>query len=154
MPLLLPILLVIHIGLAIGLFLPCLLLPFTLGEHAPMGRGGRVSRVLLRLQAGGSVAIGIGLALSGGALVLVVGPEILGQPWLIVALGVYAANLAAALVIQRPGLRRLLGSRAPVGPGERMAWNLRARRQRYVSYVMTAAVGVIGFLMSTKPELW
>ena len=30
-------------------------------------------------------------------------------------------------------------------------WKERARRQRYVSYLMAALVGVIGFLMSTKP---
>jgi hypothetical protein len=29
----------------------------------------------------------------------------------------------------------------------------RARRQRYVAYGMAAAIGVIGFLMMSKPEL-
>ena len=33
-------------------------------------------------------------------------------------------------------------------------WTERARRQRYVSYVMAGLVGTIGFLMSTKPVLW
>ena len=29
-----------------------------------------------------------------------------------------------------------------------------ARRQRYVAYGITTAVGLIAFLMSTKPALW
>jgi len=32
-------------------------------------------------------------------------------------------------------------------------WRERAMRQRYVSYLMAGLVGVIGFLMSTKPTL-
>jgi len=39
-------------------------------------------------------------------------------------------------------------------PAEEARWQARARRQRYVSYVMALAVGMIAFLMSTKPELW
>lgn len=151
---LLPLLLLVHITLAVGLFLPNLLLPFALREQAPgVGASGAL-RGLVWLEARGSVAIAVGLAVSGVGLVLVLGPDILGRPWLIVALVVYAVNLITALVIQRPGLRRLLGARAPEGPTEQEAWNQRARRQRYVSYAMTAAVGVIGFLMSTKPALW
>jgi hypothetical protein len=30
----------------------------------------------------------------------------------------------------------------------------RAKRQRYVSYLMAGLVGTIGFLMSTKPQIW
>ena len=33
-------------------------------------------------------------------------------------------------------------------------WQERARRQRYVSYLMAGLVGTIGFLMSSKPVLW
>ena len=33
-------------------------------------------------------------------------------------------------------------------------WKERAKRQRYVSYLMAGLVGVIGFLMSSKPVLW
>ena len=39
-------------------------------------------------------------------------------------------------------------------PVDDRAWQARARRQRYVAYAMAGAIGVIGFLMSTKPELW
>jgi hypothetical protein len=151
---LLPVLLLIHIALAIGLFLPSLLLPFALRARAPGHQAGLPMRALLWLQAEGSVAIAVGLAVSGAALVIVIGPTVVGQPWLIAALGIYGANLVVAFAIQRPGLRRLLGARGPAGDGDRAIWNLRARRQRYISYGMTAGVGVIGFLMSTKPELW
>jgi hypothetical protein len=66
------------------------------------------------------------------------------------ALTIYALNLLVAAFISRPGLRRLLR----VGGGDDAAWQQRARRQRYVAYGMAAATGLIGFLMSTKPELW
>jgi len=33
-------------------------------------------------------------------------------------------------------------------------WLDRAKRQRYVSYLMAGLVGTIGFLMSSKPVLW
>ena len=36
---------------------------------------------------------------------------------------------------------------------ERDRWRNWARRQRYVSYVMAGLVGLIAFLMSTKPDL-
>ncbi|KRT63471.1 MAG: hypothetical protein XU10_C0010G0004 [Chloroflexi bacterium CSP1-4] len=154
MPTLFPILLLTHIALAVGLFLPSLLLPFALRAQAPGDEAGGPARGLLWLQAHGTVGFGIGLALTGVALAVALGPALFGQPWLIAALGVYAANLAVAFFVQRPNLRRLLGARTPMSDGDRAAWNARARRQRYVSYAMATAVGVIGFLMSTKPALW
>ena len=70
---------------------------------------------------------------------------------LIVALGIYAVNLLVAAFVSRPNLRRLVG----IGrSGDDQAWRRRARQQRYVAYAMAAATGVIGFLMSTQPELW
>ena len=57
----------------------------------------------------------------------------LSQPWLLVALGFYAANLAIAFFIQRPNLRRLVGVNAAA---DDRVWKERAKRQRYVSYVM------------------
>ena len=149
-----PILLVVHIALAVGLFLPSLLLPFALRAQAPGAEAGRPTRGLLWLQAHGTVGIGIGLALTGAALAVVLGPALFGRPWLIAALGVYTANLGVAYFVQRPNLRRLLRARTPLSDGDRATWNARARRQRYVSYAMATAVGVIGFLMSTKPALW
>ncbi len=149
---LLPIILVVHIALAVGLLLPSLLLPFALRtRRAPLDSGGGVVRALLALQSGGTVVLGLGLAVTGGGLIVALGGQLLGQPWLLVALGVYAANLALAFFVQRPNLRPLLRIR---GAADDPAWVARARRQRYVSYVMAGLVGTIGFLMSTKPELW
>jgi hypothetical protein len=68
-----------------------------------------------------------------------------------VALVIYALNLALAVVIQRPNLRRLLGT--SWRPDDR-AWAALARRQRYVSYAMAGLIGAIGWLMSAKPTLW
>lgn len=149
---LLPILLVIHIALAMALFLPSVLLPFALrsGQGAARG-GGPVMRGLLALQAHGTLAIGAGLAVTGTALIALLGTALLGRPWLLVALGIYAANLVIAFFVQRPGLRRLVGVRAGLDDG---AWAALARRQRYLSYLMAGLVGTIGLLMSQKPQLW
>jgi hypothetical protein len=68
-----------------------------------------------------------------------------------VALTIYFVNLAIAFFVQRPNLRRLIGVRAAADDA---TWLARARRQRYVSYLMAGLVGTIGFLMSSKPVLW
>jgi hypothetical protein len=147
-----PILLATHIALAVGLFLPSLLLPFALRarraaneSHSPLVRS------LLWMQSHGTVVFGAGLALTGVGLLSVLGPQLLAQPWLLVALSIYALNLVLAFFIQRPNLRRLIGVRAEADDA---TWRARARRQRYVSYAMAGLVGTIGFLMSTKPVLW
>jgi hypothetical protein len=147
-----PIVLAVHIGLAIGLFLPSILLPFTLRtRRATVESASPVVRSLLWAQSNGTIVIGAGLALSGLALISILGPSLLQQPWLLVALVIYAANLAIAFFIQRPNLRRLIGIRAAA---DDRVWKERARRQRYVSYLMAGLVGTIGFLMSTKPTFW
>ncbi len=64
-------------------------------------------RGLLWVQSHGTVIIGTGVAVTGLGLVAVLGTQLLSQPWLLVALSIYAANLAAAFFIQRPGVRRL-----------------------------------------------
>jgi hypothetical protein len=148
----LPVLLATHIALAIGLFLPSILLPFALRtRRATVESGSGLVQGLLWAQAHGTVVIGAGLALTGTGLILALGPELLRQPWLLVALVIYASNLAIAFFIQRPGLRRLVGIRAAA---DDRAWQERARRQRYLSYLMAGLVGTIGFLMSSKPVLW
>jgi hypothetical protein len=152
MPAWFPFLLVAHISLAVSLFLPSILLPFALRpRRAAAESPNRVVRFLLWMQAHGTLIIGIGLALSGIALVVTLGGSLLGQPWLLVALAIYAANLLLAFFVQRPNLRRLVGIRAAA---DDRVWLERAKRQRYVSYAMAALVGTIGFLMSTKPQLW
>ena len=166
-----PILLAVHVALAIGLFLPSILLPFAFrggrpgrgasgsqatrrGTTEPIadpGSGGRFVGLLLRLQGGGSIVIGGGLAITGLGLVAVLGTRLLAQPWLVAALVLYSTTMAIAFFVQRPGLRSLVGLLS--GTDER-TWRGRARRGRYVSYAMAGLVGTIGLLMSAKPELW
>ena len=149
---LVPLLIAVHVAFALGLLLPSLLLPFALRTRRPATESASpIVRFLLVLQAKGTVVIGLGVALSGVALLLVLGVGLVSQPWLLVALGIYAANLAVAFFIQRPNLRRLVGVRAAF---DDRIWEARARRQRYVSYVMAGMTGTIGLLMSTKPGLW
>jgi hypothetical protein len=152
MPAYFPILLLAHIVLAVSLFLPSILLPFALRtRRAAATSPNRFVRFLLWMQAHGTLLIGIGLAITGTALLLALGSSLLGQPWLVVALSIYAANLLLAFFVQRPNLRRLVGIRAA---SDDRVWLERAKRQRYVSYAMAGLVGTIGFLMSTKPQLW
>jgi hypothetical protein len=149
----LPILIAIHVTLAISLFLPSILLPFALRLRGGQRQQstGRVSRALFWLQSHGTLVIGGGLAITGVLMLLALGPELLTEPWLLLALGIYAANLLIAFFVQRPGLRRLLGAKSLDTDAERDRWRNWARHQRYISYVMAGLVGVIGFLMSTKP---
>jgi hypothetical protein len=147
-----PLLLVTHIVLAVSLFVPSILLPFALRtRRAAEESSNQFVRLLLWLQAHGTVVIAVGLAASGIALVTVLGGQLLSPSWLLVALAIYVANLALAFFVQRPNLRGLIGIRAAA---DDRAWLDRARRQRYVSYAMAGLVGTIGFLMSTKPQLW
>jgi hypothetical protein len=146
-----PILLVTHVALAVGLFLPSILLPFALRtRRAAVDSESGIVRTLLWSQSHGTVVIGAGLALTGLGLVAALGPSLLQQPWLVVALVIYALNLGLAFFIQRPNLRRLIGIKAA---SDDQVWRDRAKRQRYISYLMAGLVGVIGFLMSTKPSL-
>jgi hypothetical protein len=148
---LLPVLLVVHVALALALLLPSLLLPFALRAGRSPRAGDGIGGRLVTLQANGAGIVGAGVAVSGAALVVAVGPQLVAQPWLLAALAVYAANLVLAFFVQRPNLAALLGVRAS---RDDVAWRARARRQRYVSYAMAGLTGTIGFLMSTKPSLW
>ena len=145
-----PILLVTHIALAVSLLLPSVLLPFILRRGS--GEPGRIARILMAMQGTGTIVISVGLAITGAAMLWILGPELLTQPWLLAALTLYAINLVVALVVSRPNLRRLVGLRSSGADDE--TWRRRARQQRLVAYGMAGTIGVIGFLMSTKPELW
>jgi hypothetical protein len=152
MPAYFPVLLVAHIILAVSLILPSILLPFTLRtRRATVESDSPVVHGLLLAQTHGTIVIGLGLALTGLGLVASLGSTMLEQPWLVLALAIYFVNLGIAFFIQRPNLRRLIGVRAAA---DDTAWLARARRQRYVSYLMAGLVGTIGFLMSSKPVLW
>lgn len=150
-----PFVLAAHIALAVSLFLPTILLPFALRLTGGTleERPGRFSRTLFWLQRNGSLIVAAGLAGTGIPLVMSLGAQLLSQHWLLIALALYAINIVIAFVIQRPGLARLL--RLPPGESEdaRRRWRNWAKRQRYFSYVMAGLIGVIGFLMSTKPNL-
>jgi uncharacterized membrane protein len=139
-----------HQPRSVGLFLPSILLPFALRtRRAAVDSDSGLVRTLLWAQSHGTLVIGTGLALTGVGLIASLGPSLLQQPWLLVALLIYALNLGLAFFIQRPNLRRLIGIKAAA---DDRVWLDRARRQRYVSYLMAGLVGVIGFLMSTKPS--
>ena len=146
-----PILLVVHVALAVALLLPSIALPFLLrGNEGQPERPSGPTRLLLVLQSSGSLVIGLGLAITGIGLLILLGFELLGRAWLIVALLLYTVNLLVAALIARPNLRRLLR----LSEDDPEAWRRRARRQRWIAYLMAAATGVIGFLMATKPQLW
>jgi hypothetical protein len=151
-----PILLATHVTLAITLFLPAFLLPLTLRtrgrDGAPVTEPpGPFVRFLLWLETHGTVIIGAGVAITGGLMLAILGLEFVSQPWLLVALTIYAVVLLTAWFVQRPGIRRLLGRRVDLSPADQERWRTRARRQRYVSYLMAAAIGLIGWLMMAKP---
>jgi Predicted integral membrane protein (DUF2269) len=146
-----PILLGTHILLAVALLAPSLILPFLLRRSPDADAPNAFTRGLIAMQGTGSLFVAVGLAVTGAGLLAILGTELLREPWLIVALCIYALNLLIAALISRPNLRRLVG----IGrQGDEDAWRRRARQQRYVAYVMAAATGAIGFLMSTKPALW
>jgi uncharacterized membrane protein len=154
-----PAILATHITLAISLLVPSLLLPFTLRNRsvapgAELEPPGRILRLMLWMQAHGSFVIGIGLALTGIAMLTVLGPRMLEQPWLMVSLVTYAVVAVVAFAIQRPSLRRLLRREEISTDEDRARWREGAKRQRYVAYGITTAVGMIAFLMSQKPDLW
>jgi hypothetical protein len=150
-------LIVLHVTLALGLFVPSLLLPFALRPRLWGGRStspeerGRFVRALLWVQARGTVWLGLGLAATGVGLVAVLGLSLFSQPWLLLALGIYGLDLLLAFFVQRPGFKRLAVLRRG---GDDTAVVAGARRQRYLSYLMAGLIGTIGFLMSTKPRLW
>jgi len=153
-----PLLLTTHIILAVSLFLPAFLLPFTMrtrgrdGEPVVGAASGRLVRLLVWLEAHGTLVIGGGVAITGIALLISLGGAFLDQPWLLIALGIYATILIVAFFIQRPGIRRLLGLKDAATEEEKERWRVRARRQRYISYLMAGAIGAIGWLMMSKPS--
>ena len=152
-----PLLLATHVSLALCLFLPAFLLPFTMrtrgadGEPVVGGRSGRVTRSLVWLEEHGTLIIGLGVAVSGLAMIVILGISLVTQPWLLSALGIYTVVLAVAFFVQRPGVHRLLGLRPAASVEEKERWRTRARRQRYVSYLMAGAIGLIGWVMMSKP---
>jgi hypothetical protein len=145
-----PVLLVAHVTLAISLILPNVLAPFVLRRSRPADAG-RIGRLILWLQGPAAPWIGGGVAVTGIGLIIVLGINVAEQTWLLVALAIYAVVLLIAAVYARPNLRALLGLSGSI---DDETWRRRARTQRWIAYGMATAIGVIGFLMSTKPNLW
>jgi hypothetical protein len=151
-----PAILVVHVTLAVGLLLPSVLLPFTMrtrGRDGPPERrpAGAFTELLLWLERNGTLLIGAGVAITGIAMLTILGERFAQQPWLLVAIAIYAIVLLTAFFIQRPAVRRLLRLPSTGSPDEQERWRARARRQRYISYVMAGAIGLIGWLMMAKP---
>ena len=67
---------------------------------------------------------------------------------------IYAIILALAFFIQRPELQRLLRCGAAIGRRAEGLARTAPGASATLAYVMAAAVGLIAFLMSTKPALW
>ena len=64
--------LVVHVTLAISLFVPAIVLPFTLrARRATTDSNSPVIRFLLWMQGHGTIVIGLGLALTGLAMVAI-----------------------------------------------------------------------------------
>lgn len=153
-----PVLLMTHIVLAVSLFIPAFLLPFTMRTHGRDGEPvvdaepGRVKRILIWLERHGTMIIGTGVAITGIGMLIALGGAFLDQPWLLLALTLYAVILAVTFFVQRPGVRRLLGLSVAATEEEKDAWRARARRQRYISYLLAAGIGIIGWLMMSKPS--
>src|ERR687895_1892439 len=110
-----PVLLVIHIALAVALLLPSVVLPFFLRRSG--GPPGGLARFLMAMQGTGTLVIGLGLAATGAAMLWLLGPELLTQPWLLVALTIYAINLLVAGFIS-PAHPRRLGPHRAAGGGD------------------------------------
>jgi hypothetical protein len=151
-----PYVLIAHISFAISLFLPSFLLPFTMRTRTRDGEPvqavpGRFVRGLLWLERNGTTVIGIGVLVTGLMMLGILGSAFAGQPWLLAGIAIYAGVLIVSFFIQRPGLRTLLRISKDATPEEQARWRARAMKQRYISYGMAAAVGVIGWLMMAKP---
>ena len=56
----------------------------------------------MAMQGTGTLVIAAGLAITGGAMLWILGPELLTQPWLLAALTLYAINLVIAARRQPP----------------------------------------------------
>ena len=151
----LPVLIAVHVVLAVSLFLPSILLPFALrlrgGEWQE--RPGAFSRLLFWLQRNGTLVVGAGLAVTGSLMLFILGATTVEPAVAADRPGDLRREPGLAFFVQRPALARLLGMRPLATDAQRDRWRTWARRQRYVSYVMAGLVGLIAFLMSTKPTL-
>ena len=64
------------------------------------------------------------------------------------------AHIVLAVSLILPSILLPFALRTRRAAADDKTWLERAKRQRYVSYLMAGLVGTIGFLMSSKPVLW
>ena len=105
-------------------------------------------RTLLRLPDGTE-----GILLSGGSMANLTG---------LMAARHEVGDGVATITLARPeslnalnaSMRSELLAALKLAARDDTVWKERAKRQRYVSYLMAGLVGTIGFLMSAKPDFW
>lgn len=146
-----PVIVAAHVCVALALLVPSLLLPFTLqARERGVDRGRSVGPAANRVGSfapscsSGPTArwsSGRSWGLIGLAMVLVLGPRILEQPWLLTALATCAVTLGMAFFPQRPELPRLLGRGGEMRPEDPGRWLARARRRRSFVSAITTVVG-------------
>ena len=158
----LALLLFLHVGGAIVAFGPS----FTFPIIGPMaGREPQHANFALRFQEAVANRLIIPLAIfqgiTGLALVWKVNANLLAFNWLSVAVVLYVINLAIALGLAMPNLRRFIeatsapppapppGSPPPSGPPPHIA--AMAQRGRQLGTIQLALLVAIAFLMVTKP---
>ena len=153
MPAYFPFLLVAHIILAISLVLPSILLPFALRtRRATVESENGVVQALLWAQTHGTIAIGLGLALTGIGLDR--DARLDDAPAAVAAAGPRDLLRQPRHRVLHPATEPAPARSASAPPPTTRPGSSGRKRQRYVSYLMAGLVGTIGFLMSSKPVLW
>ena len=153
MPSLLPLLIAVHVALALALLIPSLLLPFALRRRSAANVGSGASR------ASGGILLALRRAArrsSGSA-----SPSRVSGSW---RPSVSTCSRSRGCCSPSRSTGSTLSSRSSAAPG---APSLSAsalpatrprgpfgRRAALLSYVMAGLIGGVGFLMSTKPLLW
>ena len=152
-----PYILVAHITFAISLFLPSFLLPFTMRTRTRDGEPVQATPGSVRVAAAVAGAERHHGHRPGRAHH---GADAHRHPGFHVRAAAVAAGWHRDLrgrahrLVLHPAPRACAGCcgiSKEATPEEQQKWRDRAKRQRYVSYGMAAAVGVIGWLMMAKP---
>ena len=94
------------------------------GDPVVGGSRARFVRGLIWLEAHGTLIIGAGVAITGIGMLLILGAAFLEQPWLLLALSIYATILLVSFFVQRPGVRRLLGLKEAATEEEKERWRV------------------------------
>jgi uncharacterized membrane protein len=112
-----------------------------------------ISKVDGRLATPSFIAQGV----TGVLLILVGSVDLLGTPWLLVAIAIYVALAATAVGAYAPTFRLQVAAAQAVAAGDASAparYAAVARRALAYGLATTVLTVVIVFLMVTKPALW